>query len=190
MSEIDKLHDALERQSEMIAGLRAEIATKDKRITELEATHDGLGALALAERRQATIWELIEEKKAQHDRIEELEAITNGIAAYLKATYKQLPADVDFHYKLPTYDDGRFWIYALSATFAAQTACPETGSIDPVVDTFELVQTSAMEYTPTEKIVCVNCDATNFVPLHRHGAWYCCNCGNDVFLLHGGDVLP
>lgn len=36
MSEVDKLHDALERQSELIAALRNEIATKDKRIKELE----------------------------------------------------------------------------------------------------------------------------------------------------------
>lgn len=35
MSENDKLHDALERQSELIAALRAEIATKDKRIQVL-----------------------------------------------------------------------------------------------------------------------------------------------------------
>lgn len=142
MSETDKLLDALERQQELIAGLRNEIATKDKHITELEATHDGLGALALAERRQTTIWELIEEKKALRDRIEELEAITGGIASYLKSTYKQLPADVDFQYKLPTYDDGRFWIYALSAQFAQETRDAETGSTDPVVDTFELVPTS------------------------------------------------
>jgi len=32
MSEVDKLLDELERQSELIAALRAEIATKDKRI--------------------------------------------------------------------------------------------------------------------------------------------------------------
>lgn len=38
MNEIDKLHDALERQRELIAALRNEIATKDKRIAELEQT--------------------------------------------------------------------------------------------------------------------------------------------------------
>ena len=32
MSEVDKLLDELERQSELIAALSAEIATKDKRI--------------------------------------------------------------------------------------------------------------------------------------------------------------
>lgn len=37
MSELDQLRDHLERQSEVIAGLRNEIATKDKRIKELEA---------------------------------------------------------------------------------------------------------------------------------------------------------
>ena len=34
MSEVDKLLDELERQSELIAALRVEIATKDKRIKE------------------------------------------------------------------------------------------------------------------------------------------------------------
>lgn len=38
MSEVDKLLDALERQSELIKALRNEIATKDKRIGELEQT--------------------------------------------------------------------------------------------------------------------------------------------------------
>jgi len=39
--ENDKLHDALERQQEVIAGLRNEIATKDKRIqTLLEANRE------------------------------------------------------------------------------------------------------------------------------------------------------
>lgn len=44
MSEIEKLHDELERQSELITALRNEIATKnariaerDKRIAELES---------------------------------------------------------------------------------------------------------------------------------------------------------
>lgn len=36
MSENDKLHDVLERQSELIHALRVEIATKDKRIADLE----------------------------------------------------------------------------------------------------------------------------------------------------------
>jgi chromosome segregation ATPase len=38
MSENDRLHDALERQSELIKALRLEIATKDKRIADLEQT--------------------------------------------------------------------------------------------------------------------------------------------------------
>ncbi len=38
MSEVDKLNDALGRQSIVIAGLRNEIATKDRRIGELEQT--------------------------------------------------------------------------------------------------------------------------------------------------------
>ena len=42
MSEVDKLLDELERQSELIAALRVEIATKDKRIKELEASHAGM----------------------------------------------------------------------------------------------------------------------------------------------------
>jgi septal ring factor EnvC (AmiA/AmiB activator) len=42
--ENDKLHDALERQQEVIAGLRNEIATKDKRIqTLLEANRELAG---------------------------------------------------------------------------------------------------------------------------------------------------
>jgi len=42
--ENDKLHDALERQQEVIAGLRNEIATKDKRIqTLLEASRELAG---------------------------------------------------------------------------------------------------------------------------------------------------
>ena len=41
MSEVDKLLDELERQSELIAALRVEIATKDKRIaTLLEANRE------------------------------------------------------------------------------------------------------------------------------------------------------
>ena len=39
MSEVDKLLDELERQSELIAALRAEIATKDKRIQILLETN-------------------------------------------------------------------------------------------------------------------------------------------------------
>lgn len=38
MNEVDKLLDELERQSELIKALRLEIATKDKRIGELEQT--------------------------------------------------------------------------------------------------------------------------------------------------------
>jgi len=53
-----------------------------------------------------------------------------------------LPADVDFHYKLPTTDDKRFWIDALSWQFAQDNKDDETGSTDPVVDTFEIVPTS------------------------------------------------
>jgi len=41
MSEVDKLLDELERQSELIAALRVEIATKDKRIAELGSTATG-----------------------------------------------------------------------------------------------------------------------------------------------------
>lgn len=76
MNENDKLHDALERQSELIKALRNEIATKDKRIKELEQAHDsrGLGALAIVEKHLAQIEALVNEKKAQRDRIEELEA--------------------------------------------------------------------------------------------------------------------
>lgn len=37
MSEVDQLHDALERQNKLIAALKNEIATKDKRIKALEA---------------------------------------------------------------------------------------------------------------------------------------------------------
>jgi chromosome segregation ATPase len=36
VSEVDKLHDELERQSELIKALRNEIATKDKQIAELD----------------------------------------------------------------------------------------------------------------------------------------------------------
>ena len=42
MTESDKLHDALERQQELIAALRNEIATKDRHITELEAENESL----------------------------------------------------------------------------------------------------------------------------------------------------
>jgi len=38
MNENDKLHDVLERNSELIKALRNEIATKDRRIGELEQT--------------------------------------------------------------------------------------------------------------------------------------------------------
>ena len=38
MNENDKLHDVLERNSELIKALRNEIATKDRRIAELEQT--------------------------------------------------------------------------------------------------------------------------------------------------------
>lgn len=63
MSEVDKLHDELERQSELIAGLRAEIATKDKQIALLAdklqagAYHDKDTALIM-ERQAARIAEL------------------------------------------------------------------------------------------------------------------------------------
>ncbi len=48
--ENDKLHDALERQSELIHALRVEIATKDKRIKELEGRNkqQELSIMALA----------------------------------------------------------------------------------------------------------------------------------------------
>lgn len=42
MNEVDKLNDALDRQSELIKALRNEIATKDKRIKELEAENESL----------------------------------------------------------------------------------------------------------------------------------------------------
>lgn len=50
MNENDKLHDALERQSELIKALRNEIATKDKRIKELEGRNkqQELSIMALA----------------------------------------------------------------------------------------------------------------------------------------------
>lgn len=37
MSELDKLHDAIERQSEIIAALRNQIATQAAQIRQLEA---------------------------------------------------------------------------------------------------------------------------------------------------------
>lgn len=45
VSEIDKLHDALESYSELIKALRNEIATKDKRIGDLEFQYDAVRQL-------------------------------------------------------------------------------------------------------------------------------------------------
>ncbi len=45
MSEVDKLNDALGRQSIVIAGLRNEIATKDRRIGDLEFQYDAVRQL-------------------------------------------------------------------------------------------------------------------------------------------------
>jgi len=58
VSEVGQLHDALERQSELIAALRVEIATKDKQIAMLAdklqagAYHDKDTALLLEQQAQ------------------------------------------------------------------------------------------------------------------------------------------
>lgn len=64
MKENDKLHDALERQSELIAALRNEIATKDKRIKELEGRN---------KQQELSILSLAESHKKQEQCIAELE---------------------------------------------------------------------------------------------------------------------
>lgn len=72
MSEADKLNDALERQSELIAALRNEIATKDKRIKELEGRNkqQELSILSFAESHKKQEQRIAEQAK----RIAELEA--------------------------------------------------------------------------------------------------------------------
>ena len=88
MSEVDKLLDELERQSELIAALRVEIATKDKRIKELEASHadmahdqleiakllNGYGIEHSGFKRQAPRVEMLIERARLHarQRIEEI----------------------------------------------------------------------------------------------------------------------
>ncbi len=59
-----------------IAAQHGALEEKEALIVQLEQALDarGLGALALAESRQATIVQLVDEKKAQQQRIAELEA--------------------------------------------------------------------------------------------------------------------
>ena len=82
MSEVDKLHDELERQREVMAGLRNEIATKDKRIAELEAENEQLQEslddrgifvwklVAMKDRALAEYEQIVAELKAQIDEYE------------------------------------------------------------------------------------------------------------------------
>lgn len=76
-SESNKLHDALERQSELIAGLRNEIATKDKRIADLRIAVEA--GLRISETNQ----------KAQH-RIGDLEQTVLYLTAQCQECVEQL----------------------------------------------------------------------------------------------------
>ena len=69
MSEVDKLNDALERQSELIAALRAEIATNGRRIVELEKTLNTYreGAMQYSDTLNELHRRIAELEAAQHD---------------------------------------------------------------------------------------------------------------------------
>lgn len=78
MSENDKLHDALERQREVIAGLRNELHAKDKRIADLEYENEALQESLDGKGRG--MWELV----AMKDRaLEEYEQIVAELKAQI-----------------------------------------------------------------------------------------------------------
>lgn len=80
MSEIEKLHDELERQSELITALRNEIATKNARITELEADIESVAAEAAH-----TISGLAKRIAERDKRIAELESHLAAVLATVDA---------------------------------------------------------------------------------------------------------
>lgn len=80
--------------------------------------------------------------------------VDDALASFLKQTWGyMLPKDTDFFYIMPTKEDSRFWIDALSVEYAKEGIDEETNSTDPVCEQFVLMPRSLVAHLLPDEVV-------------------------------------